>query len=225
MFKRLFYIIKQKLYVLKNRKNPSQGKTYMFHKVSNDNETYSISKDNFTEFINWSLENRKIVDINRLIKEKNSNNIVITFDDAFESVYKNAYPLLKEKNIPFYIFVCDEFIDKDEFLKTNMIKEMLENSKCILGSHGLKHQLYRFEKEAHNYIVDSKKILEDKFNVNIDTFAFPYGSMYACSKENIELANANYKNVCLTYPIPYYEGYDYIPRINMNDETYKKEMI
>lgn len=225
MIKRLFYIFKQKLYVIKNKNNPCQGMVYMFHNVNEEYGTYSISKDNFNNFINWALENKNVVDINQLTREKDNNNVVITFDDAFESVYQNAYPILKEKNIPYYIFICNEFIDKDGFLKTNMIKEMLESSKCIIGSHSMKHILHRFEKEANNYIEESKKALEMKFNTSIDTFAFPYGSMYACSDENIEIAKMNYKNICLTYPLSYNENYDYIPRINMNDKVFKKEII
>ena len=224
MLKRLYYIILQRLYVIKNKDKPCQGKVYMFHKVNDDNDTYSIKTSNFMNCINWLLANKKIVDIDTLVKEKDKNNVVITFDDAFENVYKNAYPFLKEKNVPFYIFINNEFVNQKDFLDEKMINEMLTDSNCILGSHGIKHRLYRFEKEANSFIKESKEELEKMFNREIDTFAFPYGSMYACSDDNIEYAKNIYKNVCMTYPLAYNDELGIIPRINMNDKVCAEEM-
>lgn len=227
MFKRLYYIILQRIYVLKNKNKTNQGRVYMFHEVSDNNGTYSISKEHFKEFLDWLYISKKIVDPKTLLKEKNLNNVVITFDDAFDSIYKNAYPLLKEKNVPFVIFECLDFLNKKDFLSEEMIKDMLENSKCILGSHSIKHELHRFLKEdvANNYIEESRKELEKKFNTKVNCFAFPYGSMYACSNENIDKAKQIYDYVFMTYPLSYNEeNKNVIPRINMNDKTYIEEM-
>lgn len=227
MLKRIYYIILQRLYVLKNTNKPKQGRAYMFHEVSDSNNAYSITRENFKEFLLWLIANRRIVNVETLIKEKQSSNVIITFDDAFDSVYKNAYPLLKELDIPFIIFECPEFLNKEGFLTEEMIKEMLSDSKCILGSHSLRHELHRFinNNEIEYYLKESKKQLEGVFDRKIKCFAFPYGSMYACSKENIEKAKSIYDYVFMTYPLNYNEEYkNIIPRINMNDKTYKGEM-
>ena len=227
MIKRLYYIILQRLYVLKNKNKPCQGKVYMFHNVSDENDTYSINKTNFIKLLDYLCKNKKIVDVKALIKEKSKDNIVITFDDAFESVYVNAYPLLKEKDVPYYVFMCDEFLDKDNYLNKETLKEMMTESKCILGSHGLKHELSRFTSRSilENNLKESKAKLQQEFFDMVDSFAFPYGSIYACSEENIEVAKELFKYVFMTYNLPYNEEYkNVIPRININDKTFGKEL-
>lgn len=228
MIKRLYYILVQRLYVLKNRNKPCQGKVYMFHDVSDEKDTYSISTDNFKMMINHFCSKKKIVDIETLITEKNKDNVVITFDDAYESVYRNAYPFLKEKGVPYYVFMCDEFLDKDNYLKKEMLKEMLSESKCIVGSHGMKHELSRFisDNDLERNLKESKRKLEKDFDIDVDAFAFPYGSIYACSKENIETAKKIFDHVFMTYSLPYNEEYgNIIPRININDSSFGKEII
>ena len=227
MFKRLYYIILQRLYVLTNNRKPCQGKVYMFHNVLDDLDTYSISKNNFEKMISYLNDNKKIVGVDELINNLDRDNVVITFDDAYASVYHEAYPILKELNIPYYIFICLEYLDKDNYLSTSMIKEMLKDSKCILGSHSLKHELSRFksDSELQNELLESKEYLEKQFNVNVDCFAFPYGSKYAVSDSNIEIANDIYKNVFLTYPLSYNNEYGHlIPRININNNNFQKEL-
>ena len=40
-----------------------------------------------------------------LTQDKNSSKILLTIDDGLLSFYNNAWPILKEKNIPFILFV------------------------------------------------------------------------------------------------------------------------
>ena len=227
MFKRLYYILLQRWYVLKNKNKPCQGRVYMFHNVNDDKDVYSISKEHFKQLIEYWSKHKKVVDIETLIKEKDPDNIVISFDDVYESVYYNAYPLLKEKGLPFYLFVANEYLNKENYLKSEMVREMLEKSKAILGSHNFFHEMSRFtgKEETKEHLSRSRMELENEFKVKIDDFAFPFGSMYACSDENIEDASKMFDRVYMTYAIPYNEEYGkIIPRINMNDSVFEKEM-
>lgn len=227
MIKRLYYIILQRLYVFLNKNKPNQGKVYMFHNVDETNDIYSITKNDFESFLMWLLENKKIVDVETLIKERNKDNVVITFDDVYASVYKNAYPILKKYKVPYYTFVNNDLLNKDDYVTNKMVREMLNKSGCILGSHNLKHELSRFKdiELFKKEIKESKKKLEKTFDVEVKDFAFPYGSMYACSKENISEASKLYKNVYMTYALPYNKDYvNIIPRININSKNYRREM-
>ena len=227
MLKRLYYIILQRIFVFKNRNKPCQGKVYMFHNVSDEGDTYSITKEHFEEFLDYLCENKKIVDVDTMIKEKNQVNVVITFDDVYHSVYENAYPLLKKRNLPFYLFVSNEYLNKENYLSTDTLFQILNDSKAILGSHNYRHELSRFvdPKAVEEELIQSKKELEEEFRFEVRDLAFPYGSMYACSEENISTACNIFEHVFMTYSVPYNEEYgNIIPRINMNDTTYKKEM-
>lgn len=227
MFKRLFYILLQRLYVFRQKKKPCQGKVFMFHNVNDDHDTYSITAEHFDSLISQLMEHKKIVDAGTLVREKDPDHIVIGFDDVYESVYRNAYPFLKEKGIPYYLFVCNDFLDQEGYLSSEMVEEMLRDSKAILASHRYHHELSRFmkENELQEELERSRKELEERFHVEVKDFAFPYGSMYACSEENIATALNLFDHVFMTYALPYHEDYaTVIPRINMNDSVYGKEL-
>ena len=227
MFKRLYYILLQRLYVLKNKNRPCQGKVYMFHNVNDDHDTYSITKEHFEEFVEYLTKNKKVVDIETFLSEKDPDNVVISFDDVYESVYYNAFPILKKNRLPFYLFVSNSYLNKENYLSSGMLKTMLETSEATLGSHNYRHVLSRLcnEDELVEGFRRSKEELEQEFKLWVNDMAFPYGSMYACSEKNIEDALKVYERVYTTYAIPYNEKYgNVIPRINMNDSTYEREM-
>lgn len=227
MLKRLYYIILQRLHVAANKNRECQGKVYMFHEIASKDDTYAISPKSFKSFMNDLIRNRKIVDIETLIREKDENNVVLTFDDAYASVYEYAHPLLRKYGVPYYVFICNEYLNKEGYLSEKMIKTMLKDSHCIIGSHGYQHVLSR---TMHNdnlmeQISISKEGLEQRFNVKIDSLAFPYGSMYAVSKKNISGAEKMFSHIFMTYPLAYNEKYgNVIPRININEETYSGEI-
>ena len=227
MLRRLYYILKQRAYVFVNKNKPCQGKVYMFHNVNDDHDTYSITKEHFESFLNELMEHKKIVDLETLGKEKDPDNVVITFDDVHDSVYYNAYPFLKEKGVPYYLFVSNEYLDQEGYLNKEMVKEMLKESKAIVGSHGWRHVPSRpMQVETlREDLSHSREALEALTERKVDVFAFPYGSMYACAKTDIEEALKQFESVCMTYALPYNESYgNILPRLNMNDDTYRKEL-
>lgn len=227
MFKKLYYILLQRLYVYANKNITNQGKVYMFHEIGDKKDTYTISENDFVSFINYLYNNKTIVDIDTMQQQLNDNNVVISFDDAYASVYEKAYPVLKKMDVPYYIFICGEYLNKKDYLNSDMIKEMLKDSKCILGSHSIKHDLSRF-KSGENFLDEinkSKESLQKEFNTVINDFAFPYGSVYAVSDNNINIAKKVYKNIFMTFPLPYNQKYgNVIPRININYSNFMEEM-
>lgn len=227
MFKRLFYILKQRLYVFNRKNKPCLGKVYMFHEIADKDDIYAISEKGFKQFIEYLNNKHRITNVEDFVNNPDSNNIIITFDDAYSSVYEYAYPLLKQLNIPYYVFICQEYLDKDDYLTRDMIKTMISDSKCVIGSHSTKHELSRFldRNEMKERLNQSKKALEELTGNNINSFAFPYGSMYAVSDDNINDARNIYDYVFMTYALNYDRNDGKVlPRININESNYKKEM-
>ena len=227
MIKRLYYIILQRLYVYMKKNKPCQVKVYMFHNVDGDQDIYSISRENFEVFLRYLNTHKKIVDIGTMIEEKDPDNVVISFDDVYESVFLNAYPLLKEMGVPFYLFVANEYLDREGYLKTQQLKQILSDSRAIVGSHRYEHKLSRFEEkeQLEDDFRRSKTELEDQFGIKIDTLAFPYGSIYACSQRDIGLAEQYFDYILMTYALPYNGEYgNILPRININNRIFEREM-
>ena len=227
MFKRLYYILMQRMHVFANRNRPCLGKVYMFHEICDRRDTYAIAPRDFEQFLDYLINNKKVVDPDTFIEDPQPDNVLLTFDDVYASVYENAFPVLKERGVPYVIFVCGEYLDREGYLGRDMIRQMLDESRCVLGSHNMRHVLSRFE-DPERILADmkgSKQLLEEAFGRKCVDFAFPYGSMYACSQRNIADAGSVYERVYMTYPLSYDpDCRDGLPRINMNSDTFAKEM-
>ena len=220
--KRLYYIALQRVYTFFQRKRSNDKKAYMIHKISEEQDIYSISKKNFLKLI--EIHENEFITIEELVK--GTKGIVLTFDDAFDSVYYLAHPVLKDKGIPYYIFICNEFINKQGYLSKKMIHEILSYEKCYLGSHSYYHKLSReMSKEAFRESLEKSKLeLERDFSRTINYYAFPYGSLYACSNINVKEAKNLFDYIFTTIPIPYcVDDHKVIPRFNINDKFTVKD--
>lgn len=187
----------------------------MFHAISLTGYKFSISSNRFMEFINLTE------------KELKSGKSILTFDDGYDSIYHHAFPILKEKNIPFTCFLVVDYIDTDGYLSSKQIKEMLKSGLLIIQSHGLTHELLSKLDVEHinNEISKSKQTLEEKFGVNIDSFAYSHG---VYTKDVIKaLKDSGYKKAFIATSgikdILFKNRYTN-PRINIYDQTYDELM-
>ncbi|AGK95298.1 polysaccharide deacetylase family protein [Clostridium pasteurianum] len=103
--------------------------------------------------------------------------VVLTFDDAYEDNYTNAYPILKEFGFRATIFVITGGTDKiGAYLTSAQLKEMDANGIDI-QSHTVNHEeLDKLSlKEQQETLVQSKQFLEKLLNKKVDYIAYPYG--------------------------------------------------
>ena len=73
----------------------------------------------------------------RPLKDKT---VVLTMDDAYASVYQNAWPLLKEKGWPFTVFVNTDSTDKRlrDYMTWDQMREM-KSQGVVFGNHTATH--------------------------------------------------------------------------------------
>jgi len=103
--------------------------------------------------------------------------VSLTADDGYLSIYDNAYPLLKEFQIPMAIFIATEAIDKN-FPAMMSWTQLSEMSDLIdVYNHGVSHS-HLVNKESEMIaveITDAQKRLEAELGVQAKFFAYPYG--------------------------------------------------
>lgn len=118
-----------------------------------------------------------------------SRSAVFTFDDGYEDFYTDVFPLLKKYQIKATIYVVYDFIGRKGFLNEKEIKEIIDSKLVEIGSHTLDHlYLKKLSKSVvTKQVIDSKKMLDDRFNIKIETFAYPYG---AFSQDTIDLVKS-----------------------------------
>ncbi|MCP4704570.1 MAG: polysaccharide deacetylase family protein [candidate division Zixibacteria bacterium] len=120
------------------------------------------------------------------------NDVVLTFDDGYESFYQFVYPILNKLSIPATVFIPTDFIGKtnqwdymgalfpSEHLSVGQIKELSKNGITI-ASHGLAHRcLTQMPNRLLNLeLKRSKEILEDIIERKISFISYPFGRFNA----------------------------------------------
>jgi peptidoglycan/xylan/chitin deacetylase (PgdA/CDA1 family) len=137
-----------------------------------------IKRNNFEFFDpkNFSEEFNKV---------KTDKKILITIDDAFLSFYENAWPFLKENQIPFILFTSTDFIGKKGYMNIDQLREVEKESFAYLGNHSHMHEYmvtFDFNKFT-NDIDRSIEIFNDLFNYNPIFFSYPFGE-YSLEQKN-----------------------------------------
>ena len=84
-----------------------------------------------------------LVDVIEALRNKKTlpeRTVTITFDDAYLSIYTNAFPILREHGFPFTIFVTPTPVDKNyqKFLSWEQLREMTE-AGATLANHTMNH--------------------------------------------------------------------------------------
>lgn len=103
---------------------------------------------------------------------------IITFDDGWEGVYQNAYPILQNYNIPATCFLIDENMGKETVLKWEQVRQMKQSGLISFYSHGKQHLYY--DKVSPNQLAEDtlqahQKIEKELGEKQTRIFTYPYG--------------------------------------------------
>ncbi|XOZ34043.1 polysaccharide deacetylase family protein [Halomonadaceae bacterium KBTZ08] len=117
-------------------------------------------------------------------KDAETMGVALTFDDAYESVYTKAWPILKEKGIPLTVFVLSGSVGDRGYMNWEQLGEMAEHELVTIGNHTLNHgsMLRRPEEsaEAHGERIAKEldkgaQRIAEAISVETELFAHPYG--------------------------------------------------
>lgn len=222
------------------------ARVYMFHSVVEDpNDVYSefaITKESFEKFIRYELERgQKPMDAVTLKcavdnSDAYKNHFAVTFDDIYDSVFENAYPVLKEYNVPFVVFIAPSIIGREDsaarvpMITNEHLKEMAADPLCIIGAHGIYHRPFRnYNAEKSKLsMVESKKWLEQNTGKKVDFFAFPFGRIVEVSKANVNMLSecdysCGFSALDGSLKQKWFSSRWFLPRILVSEEYVKHE--
>jgi peptidoglycan/xylan/chitin deacetylase (PgdA/CDA1 family) len=120
--------------------------------------------------------NPKEFDKNLHLRKKDRK-ILLTIDDAFLSFYENAWPILKEKKIPFILFVNTREIGSHNYMNWDQIKELFKEDFVEIGNHSHSHE-YLIDETAFvikEDILKSIQIFKNQLGKNSSFFSYPFG--------------------------------------------------
>ncbi|MCP1726390.1 peptidoglycan/xylan/chitin deacetylase (PgdA/CDA1 family) [Natronospira proteinivora] len=92
------------------------------------------------DFNVWPVE--RIVDYLKEGREIPPRTVAITIDDAYVSIHENAFPLLKERDWPYMVFVNTDGPDGragGSYMSWDQLRELAENSRASFANHSASH--------------------------------------------------------------------------------------
>ena len=129
-----------------------------------------------------------------LKNNKNKRKILLTIDDGFSSFYKNAWPILKQKKIPFILFVSTREVGAFNYMTWEQIREISKEDFVEIGNHSHTHE-YLVDESADLIRKDIEKsisIFKEELGKNSDFFSYPFGEYSVLFKDIIKSLNFKY---------------------------------
>ena len=130
---------------------------------------------------------------NSLSNDKDNRKILLTIDDGLLSFYKNAWPILKEKKIPFILFVNTREVGAYNYMNWEQIIELHNFDFVEIGNHSHSHE-YLVDENSDVIKKDIQKsieIFEDKLGKNSQFFSYPFGEYSIEFKELLKILDLN----------------------------------
>ena len=188
----------------------------MYHAVISPKSVVGIDPEIFQFQMEWLAANGfttiSLTEVKETLETRATfpkKTIALTFDDGYESLYHNAWPVLTSLSFKATIFLvtghCGRYNDWDNFssavpkmrmLGWEQIREMSEFG-IEFGSHSVSHpRLDRLELTAIKAeVTESKLQIEQQLNLPVKAFAYPYGWY----DERVKgIVRSNYEVACST---------------------------
>jgi peptidoglycan/xylan/chitin deacetylase (PgdA/CDA1 family) len=117
-------------------------------------------------------------EINEFLRDDTDQKyVVISFDDGYRTFYSYTYPIIKKHGVKSVNYIIYNFIGRQNNMDAWMIEQLVKDGLVEIGSHTLNHPdlTYISEEQLKLEIIDSKDLLEKRFNIKVTSFCYPYG--------------------------------------------------
>jgi len=193
ILRKMFRKIKRCFY---NMMHPSIGEVWMLHRVTNNHSDYELQRtyeitparleDLIVEYKKKGYSFVSIADVRSIVsgnKKIKGKFVSVTLDDGYRDNYEVAYPIFKQYDIPFCIYLLQNEVSGDvignyPMLTVEQILELDKDDLCTLGSHTYSHPFLASMKRADQYdeIAKCNKWIEKLVGHKVVDFSYPHGS-------------------------------------------------
>ncbi len=153
--------------------------------------------------------------------------VAITIDDAYISVYKHAYPMLKRKGFPYTVFVNTNAIGVNsvQYMNWDHMKEM-QTYGAEFANHSSTHAYLipkaherkgQWKSRIGQEVKEAEAILQEKLNQSLKILSYPFGEYTKQSALYIE--SLGFTGITQTSGVvDYNSDFKRIPRFAMSEK-------
>jgi len=127
-------------------------------------------------------------------ESRKENTVALTFDDAYESVYNTAAPMLAERGYPYTVFVNTDAVGRTGYMTWDQLEELASREGVTLANHSTDHgHLARkpdepadqWQQRIEHSLDGAQRELKQRLGVDTPMFAYPYGEFDSALEEQI----------------------------------------
>lgn len=131
---------------------------------------------------------------NALEEDAIRNSVALTFDDAYESVYSTAAPLLEARDYPYTVFVNTDAVGRPGYMTWNQLEELASREGVTLANHSTDHgHLARkpdepedqWQQRIEHSLDGAQKELQQRLGIDTPMFAYPYGEFDSALEDHL----------------------------------------
>lgn len=170
---------------------PASGATLLiYHRVGGGtNNELDLPTEAFARQLDLLARHRVLsLDdaLDRLAQGDPRPSVVLTFDDGFDDVFRNAWPLLRERGLPFIIYLATAYVGATMRwegatatgtpgcgLTWEQLRTMVDSGLCTVGNHT--HHHVRPEALTTDELDACTAAVEENLGVTPRHFTYPWG--------------------------------------------------
>lgn len=173
------------------RDTPSQGASLLiYHRVGGGtSDELDLATADFERQLDV-LEGHDVVSLDAALDRLDAGDtrpsVVLTFDDGFDDVHANAWPLLRERGVPFTVYLASGFVgdtmvwegstakgQSGQGMTWDQLGELVASGLCTIGNHT--HGHIRPEVLSAVELDACTEAVEHHLGVTPHHFTYPWG--------------------------------------------------
>lgn len=165
-------------------------RVFMYHKLGEQADYLTVTAAQFEQQLQFILQHYTPIRLSELVQHIEHQTplpkkaALITFDDGYDNNYYLAYPILKQYQIPFTVFLVADYVGREvlhdqqlqRFMNQDQLQEMQDLAEY--GCHSIRHQNIQDipTEEWNNEIYDCYNKLQEYGIVVQPAWAYTYGA-------------------------------------------------
>jgi peptidoglycan/xylan/chitin deacetylase (PgdA/CDA1 family) len=194
-----------------------------YHRFGTHSDRMEISAQKFREQMEYLKKNNyRVVPLKSLLgflkgeRQLPKRAVVLTIDDGHRSIFREAFPILKEYGYPATVFVYSDYVNKGG-LKTDEIKAMKQSGLISIQPHSKTHSNLsvrragetqsQYQRRIRQEVAIPNELLAGQFGERPRFYAYPFGDSNDLVIEELQtngmllgLTVQRQGNAAFTYP-------------------------
>lgn len=166
-----------------------RNRVVMYHSVGDAGLFGNVSPARLRADVEHLRAAYEIADLPEVFDDKSGSRVALTFDDAYENFYTDAYPILQEYDVPATVYVVSGAIDESapessidpaDTMNADQLAELAADDLVTIGNHTRTHPRLgdiNDDDRLRDEIFGAKTALERRFGITVDRFCYPHGSL------------------------------------------------